>query len=219
MKLLAIDGNSIANRAFYGVRSLTNSAGQPTNAIYGFLNILLKLIGEISPDFVAVAFDVKAPTFRSKQYDKYKANRSQTPSELLSQISKIKEILKLMGYLVIEKPGFEADDILGTLSNLTQTNKDLEYIIVTGDKDLFQLIKKNITVKMMSTKSGAPVTTDYNVDDIIKKYNIKPKQLIDVKALMGDRSDNIPGVAGIGEKTALSLVTKYNNLENIYNNK
>ena len=218
MKLLAIDGNSIANRAFYGVRSLTNSLGQPTNAIYGFLNILLKLVSEINPEFVAVAFDVKAPTFRSKQYDKYKANRTPTPSELLSQLIKIKEILKLMGYTVIEKPGFEADDILGTLGNLTQTNKDLEYIIVTGDKDIFQLIKKNITVKMMSTKSGAPVTTDYNVDDIIKKYNIKPEQLIDVKALMGDRSDNIPGVLGVGEKTALSLINKYNNLETIYNN-
>lgn len=218
MNLLAIDGNSIANRAYYGVKSLTNSCGKPTNAIYGFLNILLKLVNETKPEFVVVAFDVKAPTFRVKQYDKYKANRLPTPDDLLSQIIEIKKILKLMGYHILEKSGFEADDILGTLSNLTEKNKELKYIIVTGDKDIFQLIKENITVKMMSTKYSSPTTIDYNLEDIIKKYNIKPEQLIDVKALMGDRSDNIPGVVGIGEKTALSLVSKYNNIEYIYNN-
>lgn len=218
MNFLAIDGNSIMNRAFYGIKSLSNSSGQPTNAIYGFLNIFLKLINEIDPEYVAIAFDVKAPTFRSKQYDKYKATRHSTPNELLSQMTIIKKILSLMGYTTIEKPGFEADDILGSLSCLTSSIKDLKFTIVTGDKDSFQLIRENVSVKMMSTKFGSPVSTDYNIDEIVKQYNVSPNELIDVKALMGDQSDNVPGAAGIGEKTALSLISKYHNIENIYNN-
>ena len=218
MDFLAIDGNSIMNRAFYGIKELNNSEGQPTNAIYGFLNIMLKLVKEIDPQYVAVAFDVKAPTFRVKQYEQYKANRHPAPDALISQLKIIKEILILMGYQVIEKPGFEADDILGTLAGLAKINDDLNFIIVTGDKDSLQLIKDNVKVKIMTTKFGKPITTDYDEETIISQYKVTPKELIDVKALMGDKSDNIPGVAGIGEKTALALISKYHNIDNIYDN-
>lgn len=218
MKFLIIDGNSILNRAFYGIKTLSNKSGQPTNAIYGFLNILLKLLDDIKPTYIAVAFDVKYPTFRVKQYRHYKSTRKPTPDDLTSQMPIIKKILTLMGYCTIEKPGFEADDILGTLSKATKLTNDIECIIATGDKDSLQLVDDNVIVKIMSTKFGSPITTDYNKNTILKKYNVTPLELIDVKALMGDTSDNIPGVAGIGEKTALSLIAKYHNIETIYNN-
>ena len=218
MKFLIIDGNSILNRAFYGIKNLSNKSGQPTNAIYGFLNIFLKLLDEVNPTYVAVAFDVKAPTFRVKQYSEYKSTRKPTPDDLISQIPIIKKILMLMGYCTIEQPGFEADDILGTLSKIAELNNNIECVIATGDKDSLQLTNDNITVKIMSTKFGSPVTTNYSKNTIIEKYNVTPSELIDVKALMGDASDNIPGVTGIGEKTAFSLISKYHNIENIYNN-
>ena len=218
LTFLTIDGNSLMNRAFYGVKSLTNSAGQPTNAIYGFLNILLKLINEIKPSYLAVAFDVKAQTFRSEQYKEYKATRQPTPNELLSQFSIIKKILKLMGFVVIEKPGFEADDILGTLAECSKKQNQLKVVVATGDKDLLQLVSENTVVKIMSTKFGTPVTTDYGVSEFFEKFGILPEQFVDVKALMGDKSDNIPGVKGIGEKIAFALISKYQNIENIYQN-
>ncbi len=218
MTFLIIDGNSIINRAFYGIKSLYNSFGQPTNAIYGFLNILIKLISQIKPEYAAVAFDVKAPTFRSKKYNQYKATRHPTPDELLKQFEPIQKILNAMGIVTIEKPGFEADDILGTLANITKTNKDLKCFIVTGDKDSLQLVNKNVTVKIMSTKIGTPISTDYDVKTVVEKYGISPSEFIDFKALMGDKSDNVPGLSGIGEKTALALISKYHNIEYIYEN-
>lgn len=218
MTFLIIDGNSIMNRAFYGIKSLYNSFGQPTNAIYGFLNILIKLISQIKPEYAAVAFDVKAPTFRSEKYNLYKATRHPTPDELLKQFEPIKRILNAMGIVTIEKPGFEADDILGTLANITKTSKNLKCFVITGDKDSLQLVNENVTVKIMSTKMGTPTSTNYDVKTVMEKYSISPNELIDFKALMGDKSDNIPGISGIGEKTALSLISKYHNIEYIYEN-
>ncbi len=218
MKFLAIDGNGLVNRAFYGVKLLTNRVGQPTNAIHGFLNTFLKLTKEIKPDYIAVAFDVKAPTFRVKRYAEYKATRQPTPNELLSQMKIIKEILKLMGCAVIEKPGFEADDILGTLATFADTERDLEMVIVTGDTDILQLVNEKVLVRVIHSQFKTTVNTNYNVATVVEKYNVAPKQLIDLKALMGDSSDNIPGARGIGKKIAVSLISKYHDVENIYDN-
>ena len=213
MKLLAIDGNSILNRAFYGIKALTNKNGIPTNAITGFLNTYLMVQKQQKPDFVAIAFDLKAPTFRHKMYDGYKANRKGMPEELAIQMPYIKRIVKALGIPVCEIEGFEADDILGTLSRISSDN-NADCVILTGDRDSFQLINGNVKVHLASTRQDIV----YDEQGIFEKYGVTPKQLIDVKALMGDSSDNIPGVRGIGEKTALSLIQKYNTLQNIYDN-
>ena len=214
MKLLVIDGNSIANRAFYGIKLLTTKDGQFTNAVYGFLNILIRLKAECEPDAIAVAFDLKAPTFRHEMYSEYKAGRKGMPPELRSQMPIIKEILGYLGCSVVEKEGFEADDILGTLSAQCK-GEDMCYI-ATGDRDSLQLISDNTHVLLAATKMGKAVTTEYDVAKLKEKYGVEPKGMIEIKALMGDSSDNIPGVAGIGQKTAGDLIINYGNIDYIY---
>lgn len=213
MKILAIDGNSIMNRAYYGIRILTNSKGFYTNALTGFLNIYLKEIEAVKPDCVAVAFDLKAPTFRHKKVSSYKANRKGMPEELYQQMPKIKEILSAMGVKILETEGFEADDILGTISRIFKENGN-ECYILTGDRDSLQLVNDSVTVRLATNKE----TVVYDTDKILETYGVEPKQLIEVKALMGDSSDNISGVAGIGEKTALSLIKKYGSVDALYEN-
>lgn len=211
MKFLIIDGNSILNRSFYGIRELRTTKGFPTNAIYGFFNILHKNINEENPDKIAVAFDLKEKTHRHILYSGYKATRSATPEDLLAQFPVTKDILRAMGIAVLEKPGLEADDIIGIVSKYCDDIGE-ECIILTGDKDSFQLISKSTTVKLAANKQDII----YTPETLYEKYELKPDQMIDLKALMGDNSDNIPGIKGVGEKTAISLLKKYSSLENIY---
>ena len=214
MKLLVIDGNSIVNRAFYGIKLLTTKDGKFTNGIYGFLKILIKLREECNPDAVAVAFDLKEPTFRHKMYDAYKAGRKGMPPELASQMPILKELLTLLGYKIVEMPGYEADDILGTLSAVC--GEDDECFIATGDRDSLQLVRDNVSVLLASTKMGKAQTVKYTPELILETYKVTPPQLIDIKALQGDSSDNIPGVAGVGEKTAGDLIARFGSLDYIY---
>ncbi|MCR4616393.1 MAG: DNA polymerase I [Clostridiales bacterium] len=214
MKILAIDGNSIINRAFYGIKLLTTKDGRFTNGIYGFLNILLKLKEDIGPDAVAVAFDLKAPTFRHKMYDGYKAGRKGMPDELAQQMPVLKKLLDAMGYTIIEAEGWEADDILGTISGLCRGED--KCFIATGDRDCLQLINENTFVCLASTKMGRAITTTYDIEKTKEDYGVSPEKLIDIKALMGDSSDNIPGVAGIGQKTATELIQRFDNIDKIY---
>lgn len=213
MKMLAIDGNSIMNRAFYGIKLLTNSKGFYTNAITGFMNIYLKEIETVKPDCVVIAFDLKAPTFRHKEVLTYKANRKGMPDELRQQMPIIKQILSALGAKILEVEGFEADDILGTLSKICD-DSDNQCFVLTGDRDSLQLINKNVTVRLATTKE----TIIYTPDKITEIYGLLPKQLIEIKALMGDSSDNITGVPGIGEKTALTLIQEYGSVDNLYEN-
>ena len=215
MRLLVIDGNSIANRAFFGIKLLTTKDGRYTNAIYGFLNILLSLLKECEPDEVAVAFDLKAPTFRHKMYDGYKATRHGMPEELAQQIPVLKELLADLGYRTVTAEGWEADDILGTLAAACAARKD-DCFLATGDRDSLQLVSDTTTVLLAATVMGRSKTVTMDVDAIQEKYGIQPRQLIEVKSLMGDASDNIPGVKGIGEKTALTLVQNFGTLEGVY---
>lgn len=217
MKLLAIDGNSIINRAFYGIKLLTTKDGQYTNAVYGFINILNKLISMENPDGVAVAFDLKAPTFRHKMYDAYKAGRKGMPDELRSQMPILKEWLSLAGYSCIECEGFEADDILGTLANICEQNGN-ECVISTGDRDSLQLISDKTRVLLAATRMGHTEIINYTKQALFEKYGLTPEEMIELKSLMGDSSDNIPGVQGVGEKTATDLITKYHNIDYIYEN-
>lgn len=217
MNLLVLDGNSILNRAFYGIKLLSTKNGFYTNAIYGFLNILSKLKEEITPDAVAIAFDMKSPTFRHKYYDGYKAKRKGMPEELYMQFPVLKELLSHLGYKLVEKEGFEADDILGTLAQ-SCTNSGNTCIIATGDKDSLQLVNKNVSVRITSTKFGKAEVVLYDEEKIYETYGIQPQQLIDVKALQGDASDNIPGVPGIGQKGALELIQKFGSIDYIYDN-
>ncbi|MEG1845656.1 MAG: DNA polymerase I [Oscillospiraceae bacterium] len=216
MKLLILDGNSIFNRAFYGIKLLTTKDGRYTNAIYGFMNILLKLEDDVLPQSVAITFDLKAPTFRHKMYDGYKAQRKGMPPELAEQMPVLKELLTALGYTIITCEGYEADDIIGTLS--AKCKDEDECFIATGDRDSLQLVKNNVTVLLASTKMGRPETIIYNSDKIKEDYSVVPNQLIDIKALMGDSSDNIPGVAGIGKKGAEDLITRFNSIDYIYEN-
>ena len=215
MRLLVIDGNSIANRAFFGIKLLTTKDGRYTNAIYGFLNILLSLLKECEPDEVAVAFDLKAPTFRHKMYDGYKATRHGMPEELAQQMPVLKELLADLGYRTVTAEGWEADDILGTLAAACAARKDVCFL-ATGDRDSLQLVSDTTTVLLAATVMGRSKTVTMDVDAIQEKYGIQPRQLIEVKSLMGDASDNIPGVKGIGEKTALTLVQNFGTLEGVY---
>ena len=217
-KLVLIDGNSILNRAFYGImgsKMLMTEDGTYTNAAYGFLAILFKILDDINPEYVAVAFDLKAPTKRHELYKEYKATRKGMPEELASQLPIIKEILQAMNITIIEKEGYEADDILGTLAKYGEKQK-LEVTILTGDRDSFQLVSNHITVRIPRTKMGKTETEDYTKEKILEEYGLEPKKLIEVKGLMGDTSDNIPGVPGIGEKTALELIKKYNSIDELY---
>ncbi len=215
MKLLAIDGNSIINRAFYGIKLLSTKDGRYTNAVYGFINILNRLLEAENPDGVAVAFDLHAPTFRHKEYDGYKAGRKPTPPELLSQFPILKEWLSYAGYKVLECEGFEADDILGTLASLCE-NSGNECVIATGDRDALQLISDRTRVLLTVTKMGRPELTNYTPEALFEKYGLTPPQMIELKSLMGDSSDHIPGVAGIGEKTATDLISRFNSIDYIY---
>ena len=217
-KLVAIDGNSIMNRAFYGIMNsklLMTSDGTYTNAIFGFLSILLKLLNDENPDYICVAFDLKAPTFRHKKYDGYKATRKGMPDELRMQMPIIKDILRAMNIKILEIEGYEADDILGTLAKYGEDN-GIEVLLLTGDRDALQLVSDNVTVRIPTTRMGKTESTDYTPSVVSEKFGIVPKEFIETKSLMGDSSDNIPGVPGVGEKTAFSLITKYHNIDAIY---
>ena len=217
MKLLVLDGNSLVNRAFYGIKILTTKDNRPTNAIYGFLNILLNLLRENQPDEVAIAWDLKAPTFRHKMYDGYKATRHGMPEELAQQMPVLKELLAELGFVMVSREGWEADDLLGTLSAAAAARGD-ECLLATGDRDSLQLVNDHVTVLLASTRAGRSETVPMDPEAIREKYGLEnPRQLIEVKSLMGDTSDNIPGVPGVGEKTALTLVQAFGSLDEVYN--
>ena len=217
MTFLALDGNSILNRAFYGIKLLTTRDGQYTNAIYGFLNILIKLEHDIKPDRVAVAFDLKGKTFRHKMFDDYKAGRKGMPDELAQQMPVLKDILADLGYTIVTKEGFEADDILGTIAKMCTENGDKCYI-ATGDRDSLQLVNENVNVVLATTQFGKGQNQIMDREAVFEKYGLYPESLIDLKALMGDTSDNIPGVKGIGEKTAVTLLQNFGTLDGVYEN-
>jgi len=214
-KLYLLDGHSLAHRAFYALPLLTNEAGEYTNSVFGFVRMLFKIIDEEQPDHLAVAFDLKGPTFRHKEYKDYKAGRKKTPEELVPQISLIKNVLKSLNIPIVEKKGYEADDVIGTIAK-EAAGKDINVKIVTGDRDALQLIDDRINV--IYTRKGITDIIEYNIEKVKEQYELVPHQLIDMKGLMGDSSDNIPGVPGIGEKTATKLLKEYNNMENVLNN-
>ena len=207
-KIVLIDGHSILNRAFYGVPDLTNSAGLHTNAVYGFLNIMLKILEEEKPDYLTVAFDVKEPTFRHKMYSEYKGTRKPMPEELRQQVPVIQDVLRAMKVPVIMQGGFEADDILGTIARAAEA-EGKEVSLVSGDRDLLQLASDKILIRIPKTKRGGTEIEDYHTAEVIEKYGITPKQVIDMKGLMGDTADNIPGVPGVGEKTAGKILAAF----------
>ena len=214
-KIVLIDGHSIINRAFYGVPDLTNSDGLHTNAIYGFLNIMFRILDEEKPDYLVVAFDLKAPTFRHQMYDAYKGTRKPMPEELREQVPVLKEVLQAMGIPLLMKEGFEADDLLGTAARVSE-EKGINAVIVSGDRDLLQLATDNVLIRMPKTKRGTTEIENYYAADVKEAYQVNPPQIIELKALMGDASDNIPGVPGIGEKTATNLIVAYGSIENAY---
>ena len=214
-KLMLIDGHSILNRAFYGIPNLTNSEGLHTNAVYGFLNIMFRFLDEENPDYLMVAFDVHQPTFRHEMYDGYKATRHKMPEELVEQVPMIQEVLKAMDIKVVTLPGYEADDILGTLSKQGE-EAGIDVTVISGDRDLLQLASDQVKIRIPKTKGGKTEVEDYNRKDVIEKYQVTPEEFIEVKALMGDSSDNIIGVSGIGEKTAIKIINQYHSIENAY---
>ena len=215
MKLMVIDGNSLINRAFYGIRMLTTKDGQPTNAVYGFVNILLKLLDEEKPDALCVTFDRKAPTFRHLAYEGYKAQRKGMPDELAAQLPVLKDVLAAMNIPRYELDGWEADDLIGTIA-ARDTAAGWETVIVTGDKDSLQLVTDSTRVKLVSTRMGQTTTKEMTPETFREAYGFDPVHIVDLKALMGDTSDNIPGVKGIGEKTAMDLIQRYQSVEAIY---
>ena len=214
-KIVLIDGHSILNRAFYGVPDLTNSEGLHTNAVYGFLNIMFKVLDEEKPEYLTVTFDVHAPTFRHKMFADYKGTRKPMAEELRQQVPVIKDVLKAMNIEIIEKEGLEADDLLGTISCMCE-EKGMDVSIISGDRDTLQLATEHVKIRIPKTKQGRTEVEDYNASDVIEKYGVTPKEFIDVKALMGDASDNIPGVPGVGEKTATKIIQQYKSIENAY---
>jgi len=214
-KIVLIDGHSILNRAFFGLPDLTNSEGLHTNAIYGFLTIMFKILDEEKPDYLTVAFDVHAPTFRHKMYDAYKGTRKPMADELRQQVPVIKEVLCSMGIKTIECAGLEADDLLGTLSRRCE-EEGMEVSVISGDRDLLQLATQHVKIRIPKTKQGRTEVEDYYAADVKERYQVTPKEFIDLKALMGDTADNIPGVPSIGEKTATKIITEYHSIENAY---
>ena len=214
-KIVLIDGHSILNRAFFGIPDLTNAEGLHTNAVYGFLNILFRILEEEKPDYLTVAFDVHAPTFRHKMYDAYKGTRKPMAEELRQQVPVIKKVLQSMGVAIVEQEGYEADDILGTIAVRSET-EGLLVSLVSGDRDLLQLASERIKIRIPKTKRTGTEIEDYYAADVKEKYQVTPKEFIDVKALMGDAADNIPGVPGIGEKTATALIAAYGSIECAY---
>lgn len=213
-KIVLIDGHSIINRAFYGVPELTNSQGLHTNGIYGFLNIMFKILDEEQPDYLMVAFDVKAPTFRHQMYDAYKGTRKGMPEELHEQVPVLKEVLHAMGICTVEQAGLEADDILGTIAK-TCEGQGMEVSLISGDRDLLQIASDHICIRIPKTKKGRTEIENYRTQEVMDLYQVTPAEFIDVKALMGDSSDNIPGVPGIGEKTASALIARFHSIENM----
>ena len=214
-KIVLIDGHSIINRAFYGVPDLTNAEGLHTNGIYGFLNIMFRILDEEKPEYLAVAFDLKAPTFRHKMYDAYKGTRKPMPEELREQVPVLKELLVAMGIPLLMMEGYEADDLLGTAAKKSE-EAGVDAVIVSGDRDLLQLATDKIMIRMPKTKRGVTEIENYHAQDVKDAYQVTPSQIIELKALMGDASDNIPGVPGIGEKTATNLIVAYGTIENAY---
>ena len=214
-KLVLIDGHSILNRAFYGLPDLTNSEGMHTNAVYGFLNIMLKILEEEKPDYFIVAFDVKHPTFRHEMYQEYKGTRKGMPDELREQVPVIQDVLRAMHVPLVMQKGYEADDLLGTLARRAES-KDMDVSLVSGDRDLLQLASDRIMIRIPKTKRGGTEIENYHTQDVIDKYGLKPEQIIDMKGLMGDSADNIPGVPGIGEKTAVKILTAFPTVEAAY---
>lgn len=214
-KLVLIDGHSILNRAFFGIPDLTNSEGLHTNAVYGFLNIMFKILEEEQPDYLTVAFDVSEPTFRHRMFAEYKGTRKPMAAELKQQVPLMKEMLRAMGVTIIEKGGYEADDLLGTIAKRSEA-AGVEVAVVSGDRDLLQLATDHIKIRVPKTKRTGTEIEDYNAKEVLEKYQVTPTEFIDVKALMGDTSDNIPGVPGIGEKTATAIIAKYGSIENAY---
>lgn len=212
-KLLLIDGNSIINRAFYGVPDLTNSEGVHTNAIYGFLNIMFKILAEENPSHLLVAFDRKEPTFRHKMYEEYKGTRKPMPEELREQVPLLKDVLQAMNIMIYSKEGIEADDILGTMAKKGE-KENCDVVVLSGDRDLLQLATDRILVRVPKTKGGKTLVEDYHPAQVIEKFGVTPSQIIDLKGLMGDSSDNIPGVPGVGEKTAVKILTMFGTVEN-----
>lgn len=214
-KIVLIDGHSILNRAFYGVPDLTNADGLHTNAVYGFLNIMFKILDQEKPEYLTVAFDVHAPTFRHEMFEEYKGTRKPMAEELRQQVPVIKEVLQAMGVKIIEKAGLEADDILGTISRMSE-RRGLEVSVISGDRDLLQLATEHVKIRIPKTKKGQTEIEDYYAEDVLNAYQVTPTEFIDLKALMGDTSDNIPGLPGVGEKTATKIITEYHSIENAY---
>ena len=214
-KIVLLDGHSILNRAFYGVPDLSNAEGLHTNAVYGFLNILFKILDEEQPQYLAVAFDLHAPTFRHKMYDQYKGTRKPMPQELREQVPVIQEVLAAMDIEIVTKEGYEADDILGTLGRKCEA-EGMEVTIVSGDRDLLQLATDHILIRIPKTVKRVTTIENYHTAEVLEKYSLLPKQIIDLKALMGDTADNIPGLPGVGEKTATKILLQYETLENAH---
>lgn len=214
-KIVLIDGHSILNRAFYGVPDLTNADGLHTNAVYGFLNIMFKILDQEKPEYLTVAFDVHAPTFRHEMFEEYKGTRKPMAEELRQQVPVIKEVLQAMGVKIVEKAGLEADDILGTISRMSE-RRGLEVSVISGDRDLLQLATEHVKIRIPKTKKGQTEIEDYYAEDVLNVYQVTPTEFIDLKALMGDTSDNIPGLPGVGEKTATKIITEYHSIENAH---
>ena len=214
-KIVLIDGHSILNRAFYGVPDLTNADGLHTNAVYGFLNIMFKILDQEKPEYLTVAFDVHAPTFRHEMFEEYKGTRKPMAEELRQQVPVIKEVLLAMGVKIVEKAGLEADDILGTISRMSE-RRGLEVSVISGDRDLLQLATEHVKIRIPKTKKGQTEIEDYYAEDVLNAYQVTPTEFIDLKALMGDTSDNIPGLPGVGEKTATKIITEYHSIENAH---
>ena len=214
-KILLIDGHSILNRAFYGLPDLTNSEGRHTGAVYGFLNILFRILDEEKPKYLTVAFDLHEPTFRHKMYDAYKGTRKAMPEELREQVPLIKEVLTAMGIKIVSKPGFEADDLLGTLA-VRSEKEGMDVTILSGDRDLLQLATEKVLIRLPKTSRGKTTIENFHTQEVIEKYQVTPPQIIELKALMGDSADNIPGIPGVGEKTATKMIVEFGSIENAY---
>ena len=213
-KILLIDGHSILNRAFYGLPDLTNSEGRHTGAVYGFLNIMFRILEEEKPDYLTVAFDLHEPTFRHKIYDAYKGTRKGMPSELVEQVPLIREMLTAMGIKTVSLPGYEADDLLGTLAARSE-KKGMDVTILSGDRDLLQLATEKVMIRLPKTSRGKTTIEDFHADQVKEKYQVTPPQIIELKALMGDSSDNIPGIPGVGEKTATKIIAEFGSIETL----
>ena len=216
-KLVLIDGHSILNRAFFGLPDLTNAEGIHTNAVYGFLNIMFKILEEEQPDYLTVAFDVSAPTFRHKMFEAYKGTRKPMADELRQQVPLIKEMLAAMGICIVEKEGYEADDLLGTIAGMGE-RAGMEVAVISGDRDLLQLATDHVMIRIPKTKKTGTEIENYHAADVMERYLVTPKEFIDVKALQGDTADNIPGVPGIGEKTATALISQYHSIDAVHEN-